>query len=440
MGKKARFLISMFKIGMIGFGGGNALIPIIEKTVVEEQNLVSKTEYDADVMIASITPGALPVEIAGGTGRRLFGRGYLIGGAVAMALPGVILMVALDAAMTSVNGNVLKQINFLTIGIYAFICCLLSDYIVGTAHEKRQESALPACMTVIGLVIAATCGKNIYRLLGRDIQHIITLNTIQVFAVAFAVTAAVEGVRYLLGFGKQQTYTMETGSLNWQTAKKTVGELLSCLAFMVLLSIPALIVSEETVSFMGRAFFSSLISFGGGDAYLTVADGMFVHKGMISEDEFYSVIVPLVNTLPGSILCKTLSGIGYYIGYGSGGSVINGTAVALSGFAVSISASCSVFAVAAGLYEGLQKSRIFRVFHKWIKPIVSGLLVNVMLSLLVQVRRIGSSCGNSFGIFICFVFILTANMILYYIVKLKNEWIILFSVMTAFVLCNAVGV
>lgn len=36
MNKNGRLFLSMFKIGMIGFGGGTALIPVIERTVIDE--------------------------------------------------------------------------------------------------------------------------------------------------------------------------------------------------------------------------------------------------------------------------------------------------------------------------------------------------------------------------------------------------------------------
>ena len=41
-----RLGLSMLRIGTIGFGGGNALIPVIEKEVVENGKLVTKREYD----------------------------------------------------------------------------------------------------------------------------------------------------------------------------------------------------------------------------------------------------------------------------------------------------------------------------------------------------------------------------------------------------------
>ncbi|MEI3279984.1 MAG: hypothetical protein V8R46_04070 [Eubacterium ramulus] len=59
---------------------------------------------------------------------------------------------------------------------------------------------------------------------------------------------------------------------------------------------------------------SAVISFGGGDAYLAVANGMFVNTGMIGYDDFYSKIASVANGLPGSILCKILAGVGYIFG------------------------------------------------------------------------------------------------------------------------------
>ena len=51
---------AMLRVGVIGFGGGNALIPVMEKEFVTKKLYVTKEEYDEAVLAASITPGALP--------------------------------------------------------------------------------------------------------------------------------------------------------------------------------------------------------------------------------------------------------------------------------------------------------------------------------------------------------------------------------------------
>ena len=67
--KFATLVLSMLKIGCIGFGGGSALIPVLQKEAVQDKGLITEDELDSDIVAASITPGALPVEIAAGIGK-----------------------------------------------------------------------------------------------------------------------------------------------------------------------------------------------------------------------------------------------------------------------------------------------------------------------------------------------------------------------------------
>ena len=46
MKKQFTFIESMIKVGVIGFGGGNSLFPVLEQEVVNEKKLVSNDEYD----------------------------------------------------------------------------------------------------------------------------------------------------------------------------------------------------------------------------------------------------------------------------------------------------------------------------------------------------------------------------------------------------------
>ena len=87
MSKLSNLLFTMMKIGAIGFGGGNALVPVIEKSVVEEEKLITAEEFEEDILVANITPGALPLEIAGGIGKRVWGKKGMLLCAMAMALP-----------------------------------------------------------------------------------------------------------------------------------------------------------------------------------------------------------------------------------------------------------------------------------------------------------------------------------------------------------------
>ena len=55
--------LSFLKVGTIGFGGGSALIPVVEKELVQGQKAMSDADYLKHTVVANITPGALPVKL-----------------------------------------------------------------------------------------------------------------------------------------------------------------------------------------------------------------------------------------------------------------------------------------------------------------------------------------------------------------------------------------
>lgn len=474
MGKQKNLVSSMIQIGMMGFGGGNALIPVIEKKAVEEEALITQSEYEEDVVIASITPGALPVELAGGIGKRVAGKWGMLIGAALMAFPGAIFTVMLLSSMTRLDDKMLQQVEFLAVGITAFIACLLTDYIVGTVKACSQQNIAWKGISIILGVFVLTCGKNLFRILGVAREPFFGLATISIFAMAFfvilytncrfsvckvLVSATLCGL-YVLTAGKSKIIDNETAGTaikcfmlilalyglqkSFKQKNKVervpIKEILSEIGVLslfvgVTLAV-ALFVTEQSLMYVRKGILSSVMSFGGGDAYLTVADGLFVNGGLITEDDFYGLLVPIVNILPGSILCKTLSGIGYYVGYGQTGSLLGGYLVAGAGFAASIAASCGVFSVVGGIYKSFHNLDVFRSMKRWIRPIVAGLMLTVMLSLVYQNCKLGNEIGKPWIAVGYMAVIYAVDLILYYKCKIKNGTIALLSAVMSFALCN----
>lgn len=198
--------------------------------------------------------------------------------------------------------------------------------------------------------------------------------------------------------------------------------------------IPAVFVTKESIPFMGKGILSSWMSFGGGDAYLTVADGLFIDEKMISEDLFYGYLVPIVNVLPGSILCKVLSGIGYMIGYYASQNILAGCVVAIAGFFCGIFASCGVFGIVENIYEILDELPVFCKIKRWIRTVVSGLMLSVISSLVYQNVRLQRNYGYRYltvitmGIFMMDSFMQKSGI--------ESKKIVMLSVSLAFVICN----
>jgi chromate transporter len=186
---------------------------------------------------------------------------------------------------------------------------------------------------------------------------------------------------------EQWSYHLEKSMM-----RKDVRAWLSLLAAFL---IPACIINRSALEFAGNGILSAMMSFGGGDAYLTIADGLFVQNGMITEHQYYGQIISAVNILPGSILCKTLSGIGYYTGLNLTGQVSSGVLFAVAGFICSLAASCGFFSIVYYLYDSLITLSVFRMISRWIRPIIAGLLLNIVIALCNQCITTSSALNLS---------------------------------------------
>lgn len=185
--KELKLMASIFKIGVVGFGGGTALIPVIEREVVEDQKIVEKSEYDKDVIVASITPGALPVEIATGLGKRAYGAKGMALAAFLMAFPGVLMTVLMLSVLSKVDEKLFVQIECLSIGLTAFISCLLTQYAVKSMQEAKKESVkrFGRAFVIMIAVFILSCGKSVYNILGIKETPVFGLSTVQVLGIAF---------------------------------------------------------------------------------------------------------------------------------------------------------------------------------------------------------------------------------------------------------------
>ena len=128
---------------------------------------------------------------------------------------------------------------------------------------------------------------------------------------------------------------------------------------------------NHTLYYIKNGILSTIFSFGGGDAYLSSAYSLFQKE--ITEQEFYNLIVPLVNVLPGSILCKTLPAIGFVIGRRE--DLYTGIALAFLGYYCGVAISCLVFRVVETISNKLKSCSLIR-------PIINGLLLSICMQII----------------------------------------------------------
>lgn len=90
-----QIFLSFFKIGIISFGGGYAMIPLIEREIIEVQGWLTSTEFLDIIAVAEMTPGPIAINSATYIG---YTKANVLGSAVAtfgVVLPSFMAMVIL---------------------------------------------------------------------------------------------------------------------------------------------------------------------------------------------------------------------------------------------------------------------------------------------------------------------------------------------------------
>ncbi len=476
-------LIKTFlKIGLIGFGGGSALIPVIEKEAVIDKNFVSSEKYTEETIIANITPGALPVKLSAAIGKEHSGALFSLLSAYTLAFPGVFISVILLSLIATMDKQGLLLIEYASIGISAFIIFLLVHYILKVLNTSKTERNYKIIIMLASAFL--TCGKEIRALiyeifanipqdsLGKAFLDISTIDLLLlVFFIIFTVgdfskyknsilkyirisLCVIISVFFVLLSGKGTgfsfplmkniiMYTMlllcvvftylDAKSEKRSTNKIDIkGTLIVCsyflAAILIFAAIAYILFGSEIIDYLKFGIISTVTSFGGGEAYLTVAHGLFVDGGFVSSDVFYSQMLPITNALPGPILVKLLSCIGYSFGAGKINSIGAAYILAILGFTIGIGFSCISYFLVELVYKAFSEIKVFISLKTWILPVICGMLITTMISMLSEMIKISITAGiSNYLSLVVIVGILFTVYCLHKFLKLNDLIIILIS-------------
>ncbi|MCQ2603173.1 MAG: chromate transporter [Clostridia bacterium] len=144
------FLI-FFKIGLFSFGGGYAMITMMERELTEKRSFLSKHEFQNIIAIAESTPGAIAVNIATFVGTNTAG---IFGGILAtlgVVLPSFIIISALSFIIDIVRDN--YWVNCIFRGIRIGVLVLIARAAISFIRNMRK-SALDILFLIAAFLIA----------------------------------------------------------------------------------------------------------------------------------------------------------------------------------------------------------------------------------------------------------------------------------------------
>ena len=122
--KKALQLFwTFFKIGAFTFGGGYAMIPLIQREVVEEKEWITDDDILEIIAIAESTPGPIAINSATFVGYRVCGFWGSFFATLGVVLPSFVVILAISFILNQFQN--LKAVQYAFKGIRAGVLALL---------------------------------------------------------------------------------------------------------------------------------------------------------------------------------------------------------------------------------------------------------------------------------------------------------------------------
>jgi len=111
MKKLLKLFFIFFKIGAFTFGGGYAMIPLIEEEIVKKNEWVKEDEFLDILAFAQSIPGALAINTATYIGYRTCGLWGAITACLGAAMPSFLIIFIIAKYLTnSIDKNLLEKI------------------------------------------------------------------------------------------------------------------------------------------------------------------------------------------------------------------------------------------------------------------------------------------------------------------------------------------
>ena len=151
-GTLLNLFVRFFKVGLISFGGGWAVLAIIEKEIVEDAKWLTPSEYVNLVGIAGSTPGPISVNAATYIGHKVAGFPGAVVATTAVVMPSFIVMSVIAYLAFRYMGNPYVR-SFLN-GLKSAVIALIALSLYLTTRGVLRELTVPS-QAVVALAITA---------------------------------------------------------------------------------------------------------------------------------------------------------------------------------------------------------------------------------------------------------------------------------------------
>ena len=146
--------ISFARVGVMTFGGGYAMIPILEREIVDERGWASSEELMDYYAVGQCTPGVIAVNTATFIGRKTAGILGGIAATLGVVFPSLVIICVIAGILT--NFADIPAVKSAFAGIRVCVCVLIFNAVVKLWKKSVVDKKTLALYAVILLASLLT--------------------------------------------------------------------------------------------------------------------------------------------------------------------------------------------------------------------------------------------------------------------------------------------
>ena len=159
--KRSRALtlfLTFFKIGAFTFGGGYAMLPLIQREIVEKRKWITNDDILEVVAIAESTPGPIAVNSATFVGYRTGDFSGALLATLGVVLPSFAVILAISFVLREFES--LKAVQYAFSGIRAGVLALVLKAL-WSMYKQSPKNAVSYALMAIAFVLVAFLGADV---------------------------------------------------------------------------------------------------------------------------------------------------------------------------------------------------------------------------------------------------------------------------------------
>lgn len=129
--------VTFLKIGAFTFGGGYAMIPLIQREAVEKQGWISEEDLLEIVAVAESTPGPVAINAATFVGQKIGGFIGALSATVGVVLPSFAIICAVSFVLEQFEQW--KAVQYAFMGIRAGVLALILQALVSMYRQFPKD-------------------------------------------------------------------------------------------------------------------------------------------------------------------------------------------------------------------------------------------------------------------------------------------------------------